>query len=98
MIWKLLPQMLTVLVTAIVAVLDYVWHDKRTKKFRTTMVWLFLSIVLLMAVSIIEVLKGERADVHEKEALRSQLALIKNSIESAKPYFDLYINDSTNPA
>jgi len=97
MIWKLLPPVLTILVATVVAVLDYVWHDKRTKKFRKTRLCLFLLIVPLMLVSVAAILKEARTNAQEEEAFRSQLASIRKSIDAAKPYFDLYINDSTNP-
>jgi hypothetical protein len=97
LIWKLLPQILAILVVAVVAVLDYVWHDKRTKKFRATRFWLFLLIVPLMLLSVLALLKEERANLQEKEAFRTQLASISKSLEAAKPYFDLYINGSGDP-
>jgi hypothetical protein len=96
MIWKLLPQVLTILVAAVVALLDYVWHDKRTKKFRKTRLFLFLLIVPLMLVSVASLLKEVRTNAQEQQTLRAQVASIRKSIEAARPYFDLFINDSTN--
>jgi hypothetical protein len=96
MVWKLLPQILTVLVVAGAAILDYIWHDKRTKKFRIAMFWLFLLITMLMIFSVVAVLKENKSNAEEKQILRSELASISNSIAASKPYFDLFINNSSN--
>lgn len=61
LILKLLFQVLGILVTILVGVLDYFWHDKRTNRFKKVRSYLLFGLCpLLIGVSILIVILDER--------------------------------------
>lgn len=73
MIWRMLPNILAILATMLIALLDYKWFDKRTNKFRMTLKALLIVLVVLMVVNIISVCKEDA----EKAALLTQINELK---------------------
>ena len=60
MIWKVIPQIITVVVLMVIAILDYKCFDKRTKEFKIFRRILFLLLVAFLVVSVIQVTKSEK--------------------------------------
>ncbi len=82
MFWQLAPLAAGFVVSVLVAILDYVWRDKRTTKFRRTrQVLLFGAFPLLLLVSIASVVLNEQRTATEKTGLLGRLDALRERME-----------------
>jgi hypothetical protein len=56
---KIALQIAPVLVTVLVANLDYVWHDKRTRKFRRTRLLLYVLSGVMLILGVVATIRDE---------------------------------------
>lgn len=86
MIWKILFQILAVLVALLTASLDYIWRDKRTLKFKRTRIVLFFCSIALLVVSIVAVVYDQYQNDQEIEQLTRRLDRITNELTGGDLY------------
>lgn len=86
MIWKILFQILAVLVALLTASLDYLWRDKRTLKFKRTRIILFFCSIALLVVSIVAVVYDQYQNDQEIEQLTRRLDRITNELTGGDSY------------
>ena len=84
--WKVVLQVLAALVTLLIAILDYKWHDKRTLKFRRALGLLFLFILVLLVVSVFVTILDDLEKEREKEDLTNRLDEITNQLTGGDSY------------
>ena len=77
MFWKIVLQTTTVLVAILIANLDYVWHDKRTRKFKRARVVLYALAGIMLCFSIIVTIQDDRQHRNETGQLTSALENLK---------------------
>jgi hypothetical protein len=82
MIWKLLPQIISILIVSVTIALDYFFWDKRTSNFRNCRLTLCALCFVLLVFSIISAYKDEK----EGEALRAQLLRLENAQTGGSSY------------
>lgn len=75
--WKNALHLLLFLSAAAVALLDYKWHDKRTKLFKGTRTVVFVLIFSLLIINVVVDYKDDRARIDEKAALKSEIGDLK---------------------
>lgn len=76
MLWNILPQLLAFLMVVLAAILDYVWHDKRTRKFRIARLSLFILVLAGLVTSVAVAIRSDRS--HEAEVRRHQAEVLRN--------------------
>jgi hypothetical protein len=86
MMWKVVLQVLAALVTLLIAILDYKWHDKRTLKFRRARGLLFLFILVLLTVSVFVTIQDDQEKEREKEDLTHRLDEITKQLTGGDSY------------
>lgn len=82
--WKILLQVLAVAIALLVNRLDYVTHDKRTRKFKIGRRLLFLLSIIFLGASIIVVVKDESAKNTEVKNIIGQLNTLKQQAETTQ--------------
>jgi hypothetical protein len=73
MVWKIVLQIIAVLTAIVIANLDYLWHDKRTRKFKHTRLFLYLLAAITLIVSVVVTIQGDRQHEREVQQLTSAL-------------------------
>ncbi len=73
MVWKIVLQIIAVLTAIIIANLDYLWHDKRTVKFKRTRLFLYFLAFITLILSVVVTIQDNRQHVYEVEQLTSTL-------------------------
>ncbi len=86
MILKIVLQGLTCLVALLIANLDYLWHDKRTLKFKKTRRYLYIALCLSLSVSIFVTIQDDQEKKREIEQLTSKLDGITNEFTGGDTY------------
>ena len=86
MIWKIALQVLAVLVTLLIAALDYKWYDRRTSRFKGARKALPLLCLMLLLVSIVVTIQDEQAKEREIEDLTGRLDEITNQLTGGDSY------------
>ena len=82
LIWKVLLQTLAVVLGLLVANLDYIWHDKRTLKFKRTRLALYVSSGVFLSISIVVTVQSERKSDRESQELRVKLGELTHETQS----------------
>lgn len=77
MVWKIVLQTIAVLMAILIANLDYVWHDKRTRKFKRTRVILYVLAGITLVLSVIVTIQDDRQHRNETGQLTSALDNLK---------------------
>ena len=83
---KILLQVLAVGMAVLAGLLDYVTHDKRTRKFKRNRSLLFIFSGAFLLGSIVLLIADERADQAEKMALNAEL------VKARQPVRDIYVS------
>lgn len=86
MFWKIVLQVLAVLVALLIAGLDYLWYDKRTLKFKRTRIALVPVSLLLLFVSIVVTIQDEQDKVREITDLIGRLDHVTNLLTGGDAY------------
>lgn len=73
MVWKIVLQIIAVLTAILIANLDYLWHDKRTRKFKHTRLFLYLLATITLIVSVVVTIQDDRQHEREVQQLTSAL-------------------------
>ncbi len=73
MVWKIVLQTTAVLTAILIANLDYVWHDKRTRKFKRTRVILYVLAAITLVLSVVVTIQDDRQHRNETGQLTSVL-------------------------
>ncbi len=73
MAWKILLQILAVSTAILVSNLDYVWHDKRTRKFKTMRVFLYFLTCITVILSVIVTVQDDQQQRQDLQQLTSAL-------------------------
>jgi hypothetical protein len=73
MVWKIALQIIAVLTAILIANLDYLWHDKRTRKFKRTRLFLYLLAAITLILSVVVTIQDDRQHRHEIKQLTSTL-------------------------
>lgn len=84
LLWKIVLQVLAVIIAMLISRLDYVTHDKRTRRFKSGRRWLFVFSICFLIASIIVIIKDEAAKNREVLALNDQLNALKHQVENAQ--------------
>jgi len=85
MFWlKVAPQILAVLIAIVVARLDYVTHDRRTREFKSGRLWLLVLLCVSLLINIVVVIEDDNAKTREAKELNDQLNSLKQQVESAQ--------------
>jgi hypothetical protein len=86
MIWKIVLQILNVLVAVLIANLDYLWHDKRTVKFKKTRFSLYIVLSILLGINIYVTITDDLDKKQEIANLTSKLDGITNEFTGGDTY------------
>ena len=85
MVWlKIFIQIVSVAVAFLVARLDYVTHDKRTRGFKSGLFWLWVLLIVLVAGNTFIIWSDDNDKLRESNDLRTQLSGLKNEIGNTK--------------
>src|SRR5574341_881189 len=85
MVWlKIFIQIVSVAVAFLVARLDYVTHDKRTRGFKSGLFWLWVLLVVLVAGNTFIIWNDDDDKLRESNELRTQLSGLRNELGNAK--------------
>jgi tetratricopeptide (TPR) repeat protein len=82
--WKLGGQLVAALALILVAVLDYRWWDKRTRKFRRTRLTLFVVLGLLLGVSVLDAYFDHREVSQQNNDLLKRLDTLGQQAQQAE--------------
>jgi hypothetical protein len=82
MILKVLLQVFTMIGTSLIAVLDYLWRDKRTSKFKKGRLWLYITLLILFPISITVTILDEQEKKREIEGRDSKIAELTSKLEN----------------
>src|SRR5438874_10740974 len=91
MVWKLIPQILGGALIGLVAVLDYHWHDKRTRRFRRARACLYVLCFLCVVAGILATANEHREGV-ELRRLVQQLVHNTDELQRVQKRFDERLN------
>jgi hypothetical protein len=95
LILKIVLQGLTCLVALLIANLDYLWHDKRTLKFKKTRRYLYIALFLSFSVSIFVTYQDDQEKKREIAELTSKLDEITNELTGGDTYAYFMADPST---
>jgi hypothetical protein len=84
MVWKISFQTIAVLTAIVIANLDYLWHDKRTRKFKRTRIFLYVLAALTLVLSIVVTIKDDRQHQHEIGQLTTALHTLQNETSTLR--------------
>ena len=84
MIWKIVLQILNVLVAVLIANLDYLWHDKRTLKFKKTRFFLYIALSILLGINIYVTITDDRNNKREIAARDIKITELTVKVEDIK--------------
>ena len=73
LVLKIVLHVVTALTVFLIAILDYVWHDKRTRRFKCTRLFLYLLAAITLILSVVVTIQDNRQHDHEIERLTSAL-------------------------
>ena len=82
LIWKVLLQILAVVLALLVTNLDYIWHDKRTLKFKRTRLALYVFSGAFLIISIVVTVQSERKADRESQELRVKLGELTHETQA----------------
>lgn len=112
LVLKLLLQVLAVAAALITSTMDYVAHDKRTRRFKRLRLALYVVVLVTLAAGIIVTVADERSKRHEIAELKTALGAATTAARAATgattggdsfPYVNivgdsiLLINEGSNP-
>lgn len=80
MIWKIALQLIAVLTAILIANLDYLWHDKRTLKFKRTRLFLYFLAGITLILSVVVTIQDDR----QHEQLTSSLRDLKKETSTLR--------------
>jgi len=84
MIWKIVLQILNVLVAVLIANLDYLWHDKRTLKFKKTRFYLYIALSILLGTNIYVTITDDRNNKREIAVRDIKITELTAKVEDIK--------------
>src|SRR3972149_6418111 len=82
LIWKVLLQILAVVLALLVTNLDYIWHDKRTLKFKRARLALYVFSGAFLIISIVVTVQSERKADRESQELRVKLGELTHETQA----------------
>jgi hypothetical protein len=85
-IWKIVLQILNILVAVLIANLDYLWRDKRTSKFKNTRFLLYIVLSILLVVNIYITINDDLEKKQEIANLTRKLDDITNEFTGGNTY------------
>jgi hypothetical protein len=74
MVLKIVLQITAVLTVIVIANLDYLWHDKRTRKFKRTRLSLYFLAAITIILSVVVTIQSDRQHEYEMKQLTSALS------------------------
>jgi hypothetical protein len=86
MIWKIALQVLSVLIALLIANLNYIWHDKRTNRFKRARLILYVALLLTFALSVIVTYQDEHSKSRQIAQLTGKLDAIDNQMTGGESY------------
>jgi len=84
MIWKIALQLIAVLTAILIANLDYLWHDKRTRKFKRTRLFLYFLAGITLILSVVVTVQDNRQHKVEVTQLTSALSDLKKETSTLR--------------
>lgn len=85
MVWfKIFIQIVSVAVAVLVARLDYVTHDKRTRGFKSSRSWLWVLLWVLIFGNTFIIWKDDNDKVRENNELKTQLTELRDELDNTK--------------
>lgn len=96
LILKIVLQVTVMVIALLICVLDYVWRDKRTKKFRKVRYLLFVLSGLALIGSIGLIIFDDRNNNQKEEDLKAQLKTVQEQNHSLRKAVDVLSDKSSN--
>ncbi len=94
--FKMLLQILSVSLLLVTSLIDYIWKDKRSKKFKTGKKWLFALTFIFLVSSTISTYVDHNMNKKEKQLYINQFTSLKDSLSGIK-HISILLTNQISP-